>query len=168
MLPWQESQTPWSLYIYYHYYVRGREMSTRWKTKRKPSIHIWLRLYLDATLSPSVSPAYNNQSPGDVEEPCYLLTQLHLHTDTLYIYIYIYRNHQPDVEERDSKSSFIKHLDHPSSLWYTLQPCGHMAWESSTARCQVAIFYNTIQWLDSWAVTKKGLCVCLTTMWRRE
>lgn len=34
-----------------------------------------------------------------------------------------------------------------------------MAWESSTARCQVAIFYNTqIQWLDLSAIIKKVLC----------
>lgn len=34
-----------------------------------------------------------------------------------------------------------------------------MAWELSTARCQVAIFYNTqIQWLDSSAIIKKVLC----------
>lgn len=59
----------------------------------------------------------------------------------------------------DTISSFIRHRDHPSCLRYTLQPCGHMAWESSRARCQEAIFYNTqIQWLDSSATIKKGLC----------
>lgn len=34
-----------------------------------------------------------------------------------------------------------------------------MAWESSSSRCQVAIFYNTqTQWLDSSLIIKKGLC----------
>lgn len=65
---------------------------------------------------------------------------------------------EESLASSDTVSSFIKHQDHPSCLWYTLHTFSHMALESSRARYQVPLFYNTeTQWLNSSAIIKKGL-----------
>ena len=124
------------------------------KCSRKPSIQRWVGLYLDGTVSPSVSPANDNT----LEMFWIPVTCTHI------TYIYKPSSHWPDVgrtkrQSTDTVPSFIRHQDHPSSPRYTLKTSGHMAWESSSSRCQVAIFYNTqTQWLDSSLIIKKGLC----------
>lgn len=74
----------------------------------------------------------------------------------------------PDVGGRQPKDLPRYHLlwyqtykDHPRSLPFSSQPCGHMAWDSSLVRCQAAVFCNApIQWLRFMGFYKESL-VCL-------
>ena len=122
------------------------------KCSRKPSVQRWVGLYLDGTVSPSVSPAHD-KSP---EMFWILVTCAHI--------IYTSSSHWPDVGELRDKALILFPLS--SDIRTTqaardtlLKTGGHMAWESSSSRCQVATFSNTqTQWLDSSLIIKKGLC----------